>query len=243
MADLHCSKGSAGSLSPLFTEASDRADILVICGDLTDYGLPEEAHVLAKELAGAKLPTVVVLGNHDYESGHESEVVSILCDAGVTVLDGEATEIHEIGFAGAKGFGGGFGRRMLSPWGEPAIKAFVNASVEEELKLERALGRLTTPQRIVLLHYSPVRTTVEGESPETFPFLGSSRLEEPLGRYPVSYVLHGHAHLGSPEGVTSHGIPVYNVSLPLLRKAEPHGPPFRLLELAVEVPAPEPANA
>jgi Icc-related predicted phosphoesterase len=231
LADLHCHKGSQGQLAPLFAEAAAAADVLVMCGDLTDYGQPEEAHVLVRELTGAKIPMVAVLGNHDHESGKHAEVSEILCQAGVNVLDGEACEVHGIGFAGVKGFCGGFGQRMLSPWGESAIKNFVHEGVEEALRLERALQRLTARQRIVLLHYAPIRATVEGESPETFPFLGSSRLEEPLTRFPVAAVFHGHAHVGSPEGATSNGVPVYNVSLPLMRKHYPDKPPFRIFEL------------
>ena len=137
------------------------------------------------------------------------------------MLDGDACEIHGVGFAGVKGFAGGFGRGTLGAWGEPAIKQFVQEAVDEALKLESALARLRTPQRIAVLHYSPIRGTVEGEPPEIFPFLGCSRLEEPLNRYPVTAVFHGHAHHGSPEGRTGGGVPVYNVSLPLLRQDLP----------------------
>jgi Icc-related predicted phosphoesterase len=239
LADLHCSKSSQGQLAPLFAEAAAAAQVLLMCGDLTDYGHPEEAHILVKELTGAKIPMVAVLGNHDHESGKHEEVTAILCEAGVNVLDGEACELHGIGFAGVKGFGGGFGQRMLSPWGESAIKNFVREAVEEGLRLERALQRLTTRQRIAIMHYAPIRATVEGESPETFPFLGSSRLEEPLTRYPVAAVFHGHAHVGSPEGATGSGVPVYNVSLPLMRKHYPERPPFRIFEVrASDIDAP-----
>jgi Icc-related predicted phosphoesterase len=231
MGDLHCTKSSQGSFQPLFSEVAASADVLVLCGDLTDYGLPDEAHILATELAAARLPIVAVLGNHDYESGQQDEVKQILCDAGITVLDGDACEIDGIGFAGAKGFCGGFGQRALEPWGEQSVKRFVHEAVEEALKLESALARLRTDQRVALLHYSPIQATVEGEPAEIFPFVGSSRLEEPLNRFPVAAVFHGHAHHGSPEGRTSGGVPVYNVSVPLLRRAFPGQPPFRLLEI------------
>ena len=229
--DIHCTKESAGSLRVLFSQASDAADALLLCGDLTDYGLPEEAHVLIKELAVAKVPVVTVLGNHDYETGHQDEVKQILCDGGVTVLDGDTFEIDGVGFAGVKGFGGGFGQRALEPWGEPAIKQYVQEAIDEALKLESGLARLRTPHRVALLHYAPIRATVEGEPLEIFPFLGSSRLEEPLNRYEPTVVLHGHAHHGSPEGRTSGGIPVYNVSLPLLRRSFPDRAPFRVVEI------------
>ena len=235
--DLHCKKTSQGAFQPLFAAMAAAADVLVLCGDLTDYGLPEEARVLAKELAAAKtVPVVAVLGNHDYESGEMDQVKAILGEAGVQILDGEACEIHGIGFAGAKGFGGGFGERALQPWGEDLIKRFVREAVDEALKLESALAKLRSTQRVAVLHYSPIRETVEGEPYEIFPFLGSSRLEEPLLRYPVTVVLHGHAHHGQLEGRTRAQAPVYNVCLGLLLTAAPERPPFRLVDLdAVQV--------
>ncbi|MEN3296279.1 MAG: hypothetical protein V7642_5532 [Burkholderiales bacterium] len=229
--DLHCTKASGGDLRSLFSQAAESADILLLCGDLTDYGLPEEAHVLAEALSAARVPVVAVLGNHDYESGKQSEVREILCTAGVRVLDGEACEIHGVGFAGVKGFAGGYGRRALGPWGEPIIKQFVNEAIQETLKLESSLAKLRTSQRIALLHYSPIQATVEGEPPEIFAFLGTSRLEEPLIRYPVSAVFHGHAHRGQPEGKTVNNIPVYNVAKPLLQHTFPDRPAFRIVEI------------
>jgi Icc-related predicted phosphoesterase len=202
-------------------------------GDLTDYGQPDEARVLARELTSVRIPTAAVLGNHDVESDKQDEVRQILTDAGVAVLDGDATELHGVGIAGVKGFGGGFGPRALGPWGEKIIKQFVHEAVNEALKLEAALARLRTKQLIALLHYAPVQQTVEGEPLEIFPFVGSSRLEEPLSRYPVSLVLHGHAHRGQLEGVTKSGVPVYNVSMPLLLRSFPDRPPFRIFEVAV----------
>jgi Icc-related predicted phosphoesterase len=178
------------------------------------------------------IPTVAVLGNHEHESGRADEVRAILSDAGIRVLDGEAAEICGVGFAGAKGFAGGFGERALQPWGEASIKAFVREAVDETVKLESALAKLRTPQRIVLLHYAPVQATVEGEPPEIFPFLGSSRLEDPLNRYGVAAVFHGHAHHGTPRGHTTVGVPVYNVAMPLLRSSWPDSPPFLVLEVA-----------
>jgi Icc-related predicted phosphoesterase len=231
--DLHCSKSSAGAFQPLFAQAAERADVLVLCGDLTDYGLPEEAALLVKEIPrGLKTPILAVLGNHDYESNQQGEVKKILVDAGVIVLDGDSCEIHGIGFAGAKGFAGGFGRGTLGAWGEAAIKVFVQEAIDEALRLETALARLRTPQKIAVLHYAPIRATVENEPPEIFPFLGCSRLEEPLNRYPVTAVVHGHAHNGTSEGRTTGGTPVYNVSLPLLRKAHDGDRlPFRILPI------------
>jgi Icc-related predicted phosphoesterase len=232
--DMHYGRTAAqGILQPLFSQITEAADILILAGDLTDYGLPEEARALAREITSAvKIPAVAVLGNHDYESDQQDEVRRILADAGLVILDGDSTEIHGIGFAGVKGFAGGFGRRALGPWGEPIIKRFVHEAVDEALKLESALARLRTERIIVLLHYSPVESTVEGEPLEIYPFLGCSRLEEPLTRYPVTAVFHGHAHHGQPEGQTRTGAPVYNVSLSLMREISPDRP-FRLIEVDV----------
>jgi Icc-related predicted phosphoesterase len=235
--DLHCTKTSEGVLQPLFAEMVECADVIALAGDLADYGLPEEVHVLVKEIGvalKAKVPVVAVLGNHDYEGGQPEAVKQILCEAGVIVLDGDAVEIKGIGFAGVKGFCGGFGRRALEPWGESTIKAFVRVALDEALKLESALARLRTPNRIALLHYAPIQGTVEGEPLEIYPFLGSSRLEEPLNRYQVDAVLHGHAHHGAAEGHTSAGVPVYNVSMPLLTRTFADRLPFRVFELPAD---------
>lgn len=219
-------------LQPLLSPVNDVADMLLLCGDLTDYGLPEEAHILVNDLKEAvNIPVVAVLGNHDYESGQHQEVCRILTGAGVKVLDGEAHEHGGMGIAGAKGFAGGFGRATLGAWGESATKRFVQEAVDEALKFEGALARLRTRRRIAMLHYSPVRATVEGEPLEIYSYLGTSRLEEPLNRHPVNMVFHGHAHSGSLEGRTSTGIPVFNVAMPLLMRSFPDKPPFRVFEV------------
>lgn len=230
--DLHYGRTTPpGSLHALFTQITESADILALCGDLTDYGLVEEARAFVKELVPAvKIPIVAVLGNHDLESNQQDEIVKILNDAGVTTLDGETTEIEGIGFAGIKGFAGGFGRRALGPWGEDIIKKFVHEAVDEALKLESALARLRNPHLVALLHYAPIQATVEGEPLEIYPFLGCSRLEDPITRFPVSAVFHGHAHHGAPEGRTRTNVPVYNVSASLMREVFPERP-FRLIEL------------
>lgn len=230
VSDIHYTRNSHGALVGLFARAAEQADVLLLGGDLTDYGLVEEARALAEDLRGVRIPVIAVLGNHDLESGQGDEVRRILCDAGVRLLDGESVVVDGVGFAGAKGFAGGFGRRALEPWGEAAIKMFVREAIDEALKLEQALARLRTRLRIVLLHYSPVRATVEGEPPEIHPFLGSSRLEEPINRFKATAVFHGHAHAGTLEGATATGIPVYNVALPLLRRRHPEGPGFKVLE-------------
>jgi Icc-related predicted phosphoesterase len=232
--DLHCTEASVGTLRGFFAQACEAADALLLCGDLTDYGTPKEAKVLADELSVVSMPVVAVLGNHDYESDAADQVRRTLQGAGAQVLDGEAVEVHGIGIAGAKGFAGGFGRASLGAWGEAAIKQFVNEALKEAIKLESALAKLRTQHRIALLHYSPIAGTVQGEPPEIYAFLGSSRLEDPLLRYPVDVVVHGHAHRGALEGHTVNGIPVYNVAKPLLQRVYADQPPFRLIRLPMQ---------
>jgi Icc-related predicted phosphoesterase len=228
-ADLHYGKHSRGTLHDAFAEISRSADILLLCGDLTDYGLTEEAEELVADIrAAVRIPILAVLGNHDFESSQPEAISKVLDDAGVNVLNGEAIEIGGVGFAGITGFGGGFGRRMLNAWGELLIKQFVQESISHAVRLEQALGKLQTEKRIVVLHYSPIRATLDGEDPEIYAFLGSSRLEEPINRFKATAVFHGHAHNGILDGKTSTGIPVYNVSAPALRKT---GNPYRVVEL------------
>jgi Icc-related predicted phosphoesterase len=233
LGDIHYGRAATpGLLQPLFSQINESADILVLSGDLTDYGLAEEARALMREMSAIKIPTVAVLGNHDYESSQQDEIRRILIDSSIVPLDGDTTEILGIGFAGVKGFAGGFGRRALGPWGENIMKQFVHEAVSEALKLESALARLRNDHRIAILHYAPIQGTVEGEPLEIFPFLGCSRLEEPLSRYPVTAVFHGHAHHGQPEGRTAKNVPVYNVSMSLMREVFPDRP-FRVLEIDV----------
>ncbi len=233
--DLHCSRASRGSLAALFAAVAESADLLLLCGDLTDYGLPEEAHLLAQELKPvSRMPMAAVLGNHDFESGKERELKAILGQAGLRLLDGDSCELLGVGVAGVKGYIGGFGKRVLQSWGEPSLKRLVHEASEEALKLDAALARLRTAHRIVILHYAPIPATVEGEPLELYPFLGSGRLEEPLNRHPVTAVFHGHAHYGRAEGRTASGVPVFNVALPLLKRLKPQGPLFGLLELSAD---------
>lgn len=228
-ADLHYAKHSRGKMHDAFAEISRSADVLLLCGDLTEYGLPEEAEELAADIRTAvKIPCIGVIGNHDFESGQPESVANVLDHTGVTMLNGEAVETAGVGFAGICGFGGGFGRRMLNAWGEPLIKQFVQESISHAIRLEQALVNLQTQRRIVLLHYSPIRATLEGEDPEIYAFLGSSRLEEPINRFRATAVFHGHAHNGALEGKTATGVPVYNVSAPALGKT---GKPYRIIEL------------
>jgi Icc-related predicted phosphoesterase len=236
LGDLHYTRSPEPSVREVLTRAGRECDVLLLCGDLTDHGLVEEAQILARELQGTvSVPVIAVLGNHDFEGGKQREIHQVLCDSGVRMLDGDSTEVKGVGFAGVKGFCGGFGERALGSWGETIIKEFVREAVDEALKLESALARLRGKPRIAVLHYSPIQETVEGEPAEIFAFLGSSRLEEPLSRYPVQAVFHGHAHRGRPEGKTAQGVPVYNVCLSLLSHAYPDRPPFRIFDVEVPV--------
>ncbi len=230
--DLHYGRESRDVLKPVLQAVEDaRPDVLLLLGDLTDYGTPEEAQALTRELvAGIKVPMLAVLGNHDCEANATEKVRDALREGGIVVLDGDSCEVKGVGFAGVKGFCGGFGRGALGPWGEEVVKRFVHEAVQEALKLESALARLRTSARIVLLHYAPVVGTVMGEPPEIYPYLGSSRLEEPLSRLGVTAIFHGHAHKGAAEGRTTAGAPVYNVSLPLMMRLFPEQP-LRILDV------------
>ncbi len=209
---------------------------MLICGDITHLGLIEEGHVFLEEAEAVlkRIPVLGVLGNHDFESGNEAALFKQFSDAGMIMLDGNEREIHGIGFTGVKGFGGGFGRHALHPWGEPVIKDFVKEIDIETHKLEAGLSKLDQEPRIVVLHYSPIRETVTGESPELFPFLGSTSLEESLNRFAVTAVFHGHAHNGSFEGKTSANVPVYNVAVTVLKRRFPDRPPFFILDVPVK---------
>ncbi|HEX8233937.1 MAG TPA: metallophosphoesterase [Caulobacteraceae bacterium] len=216
--DLHVGEMHVHPYRDLFAEASREADVLCLAGDLTNFGKTREAEILAEDLQACTIPVVGVLGNHDYECGQPEEVIRILSQAGVKVLHGEAYEVRGVGFAGAKGFVGGFGRYMLSPFGEPEIKSFVQEAVKDANELENSIRMLRTERSVVVLHYAPVADTVQGEPPEIFPFLGSTRLAETIDRYEnVDLVVHGHAHRGAYQGKTARGVPVYNVALPVLR--------------------------
>jgi Icc-related predicted phosphoesterase len=217
--DLHVGENMQQPYRELFSRISQEADVLALCGDLTNFGKTPEAEILAEDLRACTIPIIGVLGNHDYECGQPEEVTKILHQAGMRCLDGEAYEIEGVGFAGCKGFIGGYGRHMLSAFGEPAIKAFVQASIDENLKLETSLRMLRTDRIVVVTHYSPVQETVEGEPPEIFPFLGSARMGETIDRFEgVKLAVHGHAHRGAYKGRTPRGAPVYNVARPVLNR-------------------------
>jgi len=228
VADLHVTEDGKTSYRDMFAEISSAADVLVMAGDLTDLGKPKEAELLATDLRSCTIPVLGVLGNHDHESGMVDEVCTVLRNAGVILLDGHPTEIDGAAFVGVKGFAGGFGRHMLGSFGEAAIKAMVAESVDETMRLENAMRRVSSDRAMVVLHYAPIAGTVEGEPREIYPFLGSSRLAETIDRFNVAAVVHGHAHRGTYLGKTPRGAPVYNVAAHV---EKPSGKPYALLEL------------
>jgi Icc-related predicted phosphoesterase len=220
--DLHCREYQHGRFRNFIKHVNEVADVLLLCGDLTDRGTAEEARVLAEDLSALHIPCAAVLGNHDYEAGCSKQICAELTKVGVHLLDGDHYVFEKtLGVAGIKGFGGGFGRATLQAFGEGPVKAFVQEGVSESLKLEAALGQLDTPKKVVMLHYSPVAETLVGEQPEIMPFLGTSRLAYPIDHYGAEVVFHGHAHFGSREGKTPGGIRVLNVAMPMLAKTTP----------------------
>ena len=229
-ADLHFTPQRYPKLHEQFERMRDEADVLVLAGDLTNYGQVSEMEVLLNVLVRVRVPTVAVLGNHDFESGQEAELAKMMTGAGIKLLDGTGYERDGVGFAGTKGFVGGFGRGVLTAFGEKEIKTFVQASIDESLKLERALSQLRTDKRVVVLHYSPIAATVCGEAAEIFPFMGTSRLAEVVDRHGADMVFHGHAHHGKLEGKTTAGVPVYNVAITLIQ-AEHSGAVYRVFEV------------
>ncbi|WP_409020854.1 metallophosphoesterase [Brevundimonas vesicularis] len=230
VADLHIGETSHRAYRELFERVHEDADVLCLCGDLVNFGKTVEVENLLEDLRSCRIPMVGVLGNHEHECGQPDVVTRLMSEAGVKMLTGEAFEIDNVGFAGGKGFVGGFGRYMLSSFGEDSVKAFVKEAVEDANLIENSIRTLRTERSVVLLHYSPVVDTVIGEPPEIHAFLGSSRLAEVVDRYEnVKLVVHGHAHRGAPEGRTARGVPVYNVALPVLRTLGDK--PYRVFEV------------
>jgi Icc-related predicted phosphoesterase len=229
-ADLHFTPQNYDRIREQMNRVRDDADVLVLAGDLTNYGKPPEMESLLNAIVRLRIPTIAVLGNHDYESGKEAELMQMMSDEGIKVLDGTGYEREGVGFAGTKGFLGGFGRGVLTAFGEREVKAFVQAAIDETLKLERALSQLRTQKRVIVVHYSPIPTTVQGEAPEIFPYLGTSRLAEVIDRHGADLVVHGHAHHGTPDGKTVGGIPVHNVAINLLLAGSPPCP-YRVFDV------------
>lgn len=228
--DLHVQENDEAPYREVFGEISNHADVLLLCGDLTNFGKTREAEILADDIKSCTIPVLGVLGNHDYECGQPEKVVEILTAAGMIVLDEQAHEIDGVGFAGVKGFLGGYGRGELAPFGEPIVKAFVDEAQKEARKLENALRTIRTDRSVAVLHYSPVPDTLEGEPAEIFQYLGTQRLAEPIDRFDhVKAVVHGHAHHGTYEGRTPLGKPVYNCAQFVLRPK--FGRPYALIEV------------
>jgi Icc-related predicted phosphoesterase len=228
--DLHVQENSVAPYRDMFAEISSTADVLVLCGDLTNFGRTSEAEILADDIKSCSIPVLGVLGNHDYECGQPEKVCEILQSAGMNVLDEQAVEIDGVGFAGVKGFMGGYGRGELAPFGEPIAKAFVDEVMNESRKLENQLRTLRTERSVAVLHYSPIEGTIEGEPPAIYQYLGSQRLCDPIDRFDhVKAVVHGHAHHGSYEGRTPRGTPVYNVAQFVLKPL--FGKPYAVLEI------------
>lgn len=224
--DLHTEEKISPLLHDLFAQIITKAQILILCGDLTANGTISEAEILSKELSLLKIPIVGVLGNHDFDSNHYEDIKNIIQQSGAKILDGETFVLDDVGFAGVKGFGGGFGAHMLPVHGEEASKQFAIEAVNEALRLENALANLETKQKVAILHYAPIEKTLEGESLEVIPFLGSTHLAEPIDNFNVSVAFHGHSHFGKLSGKTLKGVPVFNVSFPLLKRMHPEHPYF-----------------
>ena len=229
-ADIHFSPQSYDKIRDQMNRVRDDADLMVIAGDLTNYGRPAEMESLLNALVRLRVPIVAVLGNHDYESGQHEKLMEMMTAEGVKVLDGTGYERDGVGFAGTKGFLGGFGRGILTAFGEPEVKAFVQAGIEEAMKLERALAQLRTEKRVIVVHYAPIGDTIKGEPVEIYPYLGSSRLAEVVDRHGANLVVHGHAHHGQADGKTTAGVPVHNVALNILMAQDPPKP-YRVFDV------------
>src|SRR3954447_20552090 len=221
--DVHAGADSVGRVRPALESVADKADVLLVAGDLTQRGIPDEAWVLAKELRELPLPKIAVLGNHDYHDDRRDDVVDALTDAGIKVLEGSSTVVEvrdtTIGIAGAKGFGGGFAGASGSDFGEPEMKAFMRHSKKVAAALEAELTALDTDVKVALMHYSPVEETLRGERLEIYPFLGSYFLAEAVDHGGADLALHGHAHAGSEKGLTPGGVHLRNVAQAVIRSA------------------------
>lgn len=223
--DVHFAQDSAGLLAPHFRRLPEKADVLLLAGDLTRAGYPDEAAVLAEELTDVAVPTVAVLGNHDYHQDQQDKISAILAEAGVIVLEGERTLLTvgecTLGIAATKGFGGGFADACATEFGEPETKAFIRHTKRLSSRLEQALldlGR-EADLKLALLHYSPVRGTLAGERLEIYPFLGSYLLAEAVDRGGADLVIHGHSHGGREKAKTPGGVHVRNVAQPVIKHA------------------------
>jgi Icc-related predicted phosphoesterase len=230
VADIHLKAEDQEKNVSQFSVVNELADVLVIAGDFTNHGRPEEMRACMAVLEHVHVPIVAVLGNHDHESGNQDELAGMLRLAGVHLLDGQCHEMDGVGFAGTKGFCGGFAPYELMPFGEGGIKTFVEIAEREAIKLDYGLAQLHTPIKIAITHYAPIKGTVIGEPEPIFPFLGSSRLQRALDRHKPILALHGHAHKGTFSAESSTGTRVCNVALHLLReRGEKH--PFTIFDV------------
>jgi Icc-related predicted phosphoesterase len=230
IADVHARVGDTEILRALAGSAAQDADVLVIGGDLTDLGHLEQAEVLLQALGDCPVPVVVTLGNHDYESGNAAEISCLLAESKVHLLDRSSVVLDGVGFAGVKGFCGGFDHTIANSFGEDLFKAWVTEGILEAEALKTELRGLETGRRVAVLHYAPIRATVEGELPEIHAFLGTSRLGTALDEGYATVAFHGHAHNGPFKGKTPGGVPVFNVSLPVLEQ-EGFGLPYYVVEI------------
>ncbi len=215
--DVHASEATRSRIADAFEEIQREADIVLLAGDLTTHGEPEQAEVLADAARGLQVPVAAVLGNHDLHGGHGEEIAGILRDAGVHMLDRGANVFElagqEVGVVGTKGFVGGFTGSQLPDFGEPLLRRVYAETTEEVEAIRSGLQEIAhCPIRIVLLHYAPTSDTLHGEPEGIWTFLGSDRLAGPIAEYRPDVVLHGHAHSGSFEGAIG-GVPVYNVAI------------------------------
>ena len=229
-ADVHARVGDVERLRAIAEGAARDADVLVIGGDLTDLGQPEQAEVLIEALDGCPVPVVATLGNHDHESGGAAGISRLFEKSGVHLLHRASVVIDGVGFSGVKGFCGGFDRTLANAFGEDLFKDWVNEGVADAEALEGELRGLGTERRVAVLHYAPIRATVEGEPPEIHAFLGTSHLAHALDEGGATVAFHGHAHAGSFEGRTPGGVPVFNVSVPVLEQSE-FGQPYHIVEV------------
>lgn len=229
--DLHVKIHFKEVYKHFFEVISDKADVLVLCGDLTDLGIAAEAELLAQDLRYCRIPVIGVLGNHDYQSDKVDEIINILeRNENTTILGDEPKVESGIGFAGVKGFIGGFNEHALGAFGEAEIKQIIFERDRQAYSLENQLKALNIEKKVVVMHYSPIRATVADEPADIMPFLGSTRFEQVIDQYGASVVFHGHANLGPHEGRTAKGIPVFNVALPLLENNFSREP-YKIFEL------------
>jgi uncharacterized protein len=229
-ADIHAREDDAGRLHALVRDVAQDADVLVLGGDLTDLGRLEQAEVLLEAFDDCSIPVIATLGNHDYESGNAEEISRLLAESRVHLLDRSSVVIDGVGFSGVKGFGGGFDGTLINSFGEGIFKAFVSEGILESEALKNELRELGTERRVAVLHYAPIRETVEGEPPEIYAFLGTSRLGAALDEGGAAVAFHGHAHNGAFKGETPGGVPVFNVSLPVLEQ-EGLEKPYHVVEV------------